>query len=312
MARPAPSAATPLIPDSPSGARSSRSRAAAVAFAVLGVAGVSMVARAGVQRGKQSSASTLKQTSIARASANEPLWGNVSGLNELTCAYFDDDGRYPLANSCTSKVRRGPPTDPTEAVHSPCVVYRWWLDQDTHQCSKCEPDGSHTGDANCYDVCGTTCDFAAAGIDDVPDMVPNASYMFSCAWSSVAELRTTCNGSFAPSFPSASENESPVLDDEFRYSEYTSLDPCAVHAYCYACATSGTGGGSNAYCEAVAYFYTSSAYEYGTELDSLNGALYALNDQGYWCRDDVLDAIEAGSFTDRCDSSLSKTKAGHC
>ena len=211
---------------------------------------------------------------------------NMTTLNKLApmCAYFDDDSLYPGAAgpvSCTTK--------------------------DVQQCDKCVPGYASTGDNNCYDACGTTCDFKSAGIDDVPDDVPNASYTFSCAWSAVADLRSTCGGGFVTTFPSASNAAEPELGSLPAFT-FTNIDPCSIHAYCYACSGSGEGGGTNKYCEAVANYYTS---DDDVEIN-FNGALAALNDQGYWCDESVLSSIEAGAFSKTCDVSLALDQEGHC
>lgn len=87
----------------------------------------------------------------------------------------------------------------------------------------------------------------------MPDMVPNASYLFSCSWSAVADLRSTCKSMFVTTFPSTSENAAPEVTSNKEVSAtYSDYDPCEIHAFCYACAS------TNKYCEAVANFYTGS------------------------------------------------------
>ena len=208
----------------------------------------------------------------------------VFDIGNLTCMNFDDDGLYPSLAHCTVN--------------------------DLDQCSECTPDTSHTGNASCYSQCGTTCDYAAAGIDDVPDYAVNNSYTMACAWEAVASLSIACGGSFAPSFP-ASNNYEPAYTSksEMPVVELDGLqvDDCGLHAFCSSCiATDGT---LNQYCAAVAGFYMRGRNESNVDIDH---ALTALNDEEYWCQSSVLASIESSSFDSSCDEHLHPWEAGHC
>jgi len=200
------------------------------------------------------------------------------------------------------------------------------------QCGSCTPDTSVTtgSSSNCYDVCGTTCDYHAAGIDDLPDYAVNISCellilsesynsrvvttvacsdTMACAWMAVADLQTTCSGGFTPSFPTSHDftpelETPPVVTDPANGNE---IDDCSLHAVCTACISSS--GNLNKYCAAVAGFYMRGLNE---SLVNTNAANFVLNDQAYWCNATTLQSIKDGSFDDSCDSSLSSIYPGHC
>ena len=130
-----PSVASPLLPGSVEERPAAASRPLRVAL-VLGAA--CAVAVVSVSRnaasGRQTASSLVVYT-------DDELWQNVTtpykNLLEPTCAYFDDDGRFPGTNE----------------LHS-CMT------KDTKQCNRCLPSSDHTGSSNCYDTCGSTCDYA--------------------------------------------------------------------------------------------------------------------------------------------------------
>ena len=261
---------------------------ALVGVAALKAGGRSAGAALGaVLRPEQAAAAAAPSTAgdaAAAAAGEEALVAANSVSSE--CSLFDDDSIYPFEYACQ--------------IH------------DVDQCHACLPSTAHTGSASCFDVCGATCDYAAAGYDDVPDYAANVSYTMVCAWMAIADLPTMCAGSFVPALPTSSNAEPYVAfgDQPAVTHDGNSVDACVVHSYCDACVDAD--GTENDYCAAVFKFYDKTADA------GYNGALRVLNDQAYWCG--VIDAdgrtaaesIKAGTFNSTCNGELKQTEPGSC
>ena len=121
-----------------------------------------------------------------------------------------------------------------------------------------------------------------------------------CAWQLIANLPSTCNNSFTPNITNLlhSHNTAPNAtqvekkhDRAHFYMEYDRKEKkanqydCNLHAFCNAC--SDGAGGVNDYCAATVMYYNSFT------LDA-HVLMYA---DEFWCRSDVLAAIEDGLDT---------------
>lgn len=205
---------------------------------------------------------------------------NLSSITLGLCAELDDDTLYPVQYECTQ--------------------------HDPEQCAK--SCGNGTG---CNDICGTTCDYKSAGVDDLPDYAANMSYAFACAWEAIAALDETCESHFTPSFPVAKDSSpdmekgelSVAMPEVGKTTSWSKQDNCALHAFCSTCVE--TDGTHNVYCDAVSSFFEATN-------DPVDSAFYALNKMSYWCQTDVIESIQDGSFNSKCTDDKSADSDRQC
>ena len=138
----------------------------------------------------------------------------------------------------------------------------------------------------------------------------NHSFAMLCAWETVARLPEVCAGTFDATKPGGSARRNNTFDAA-RAPRAVDLYRCDEHAFCASCSA------GNAYCDAVASYYGGvgvplrisfkSVINYTDGYISATAAMHALLlDTDFWCADDTLARIEAGTFASRFEPASSE------
>lgn len=269
--------------------RSPSSRAgAAVLFLGAASLGVVLYIRSGEGQDGMTSAGTAFASKGPTDSSNPKMspsgvavpfkvskHADFDSLYGLQCDKFDDDGIYP-SDGCNKG--------------------------DTYTCIK-----EIAQSANYWDACGTYCDTSMMAkmeeLNDDEDLLeaassnyPNSSWAVVCGWEAVRSMPAYCNGTFTASMPAGSNNFEPSYErvgaSGSTGPSYEAIDGqnytmCNVHGFCSGCLESDQVT-VNKHCQAMTTYYgTKSIYRLSTFFD---------NAQNFWCQDDVLASIEAGTF----------------
>ena len=146
---------------------------------------------------------------------------------------------------------------------------------DIYQCEEVVKDKSGEDYSPFFSLCSDACSDA--------NMAANSTWAFVCGVEAVKSWRDTCGGSFSAALPTWSSKNNPP--DEMTTSERSKpkFDACHEHAWCYACEA------DNAFCN-----FFEDLYDIAENLSIIS--LFEADTFGFFCHEDVVDAIEDGSF----------------
>ena len=193
-------------------------------------------------------------------------------------AAFEDDYRQSL-NACSDY-------DDDDNYPGMCPKYDHDFCSETYDPSGgsiCEEIGTCFENGTIFfEICSSACTYNTS------------SFVMPCSWQAVADLPTTCAGSFIPTMPINVSLDRPSTPENRTF-----LFGCDQHSFCVGCSQ------GNAYCRAVARYYhgvgvedhLSAALNESTSFISASTAAVALNrDLAFWCASGTLEAIENGTF----------------
>merc|ERR1711998_467914 len=155
---------------------------------------------------------------------------------------------------------------------------------------------------NYYETCYSACveeEMEMRSEDIRPsNLYKNSSWAVVCGWEAVTQLPDLCTNSFTAWIPTSSENIAPKFSSkeeapENEFVTNTTVDACNLHAFCVTCEFGDLDGGSsyNKYCKAMTGYYgDKSMYMLTNFFNHLDK---------FWCHEDVLESIEAGTFADK-------------